>query len=337
MSSRPGGRGRRDVPPVVLAISYPDDAHAVAVLAALDAIGAPVRLLDLADFPHRATLFASYASGGVDLRVRPMIGKEIHLGNVGAAWWRRPRPFDLDGRVPQERRAFAEREWREAILGLWRSMHVPWVNDPFATDVAALKTWQLTLAGRLGFALPRTLVTSDRGEARAFLRGRGSFVCKTLHADPGAWQPTRRVGVGNREAFAAIRHTPVVFQEHVPGVDVRVTVVGRRTFPVEIDARRSAYPDDFRVDFEGSKVRPCRLPATLERRILGMARSLGLSYAAFDLRRRRNGEHVFLEVNPAGQWLLFEQASGLPVTDALARLLASAARRPTARPSPWLP
>ena len=43
---------------------------------------------------------------------------------------------------------------------------------------------------------------------------------------------------------------------------------------------------------------------------------------AFDLRRRDDGVHVFLEVNPAGQWLYVEEATGLPITAAVARLLA---------------
>jgi hypothetical protein len=53
-----------------------------------------------------------------------------------------------------------------------------------------------------------------------------------------------------------------------------------------------------------------------------MAR-LGLAYGAFDLRRReRDGAVLFLEVNPAGQWLYVEEVTGQPITDAMVRLLA---------------
>jgi beta-lactam-binding protein with PASTA domain len=51
---------------------------------------------------------------------------------------------------------------------------------------------------------------------------------------------------------------------------------------------------------------------------------LGLAYGAFDLRRREDGEHVFLEVNPGGQWLYVEDATGLPITEAVAGLLCGA-------------
>jgi glutathione synthase/RimK-type ligase-like ATP-grasp enzyme len=60
----------------------------------------------------------------------------------------------------------------------------------------------------------------------------------------------------------------------------------------------------------------------VERLVRRLVRRLGLVYAAIDLRRRRGGEHVFLEVNPSGQWLGFEERTGQPITRAMARLLA---------------
>jgi glutathione synthase/RimK-type ligase-like ATP-grasp enzyme len=49
---------------------------------------------------------------------------------------------------------------------------------------------------------------------------------------------------------------------------------------------------------------------------------LGLVYAAIDLRLTPDGDHVFLEVNPAGQWLFIEQATGQPISEAIAGVLA---------------
>jgi len=42
------------------------------------------------------------------------------------------------------------------------------------------------------------------------------------------------------------------------------------------------------------------------------------------MRRTPTGEHVFLEVNTAGQWLFVEQATGQPIAEAVAGALASA-------------
>jgi hypothetical protein len=39
------------------------------------------------------------------------------------------------------------------------------------------------------------------------------------------------------------------------------------------------------------------------------------------MRRTPDGRYVFLEINPAGQWLFIEQFSGQQITAALAQLL----------------
>jgi glutathione synthase/RimK-type ligase-like ATP-grasp enzyme len=52
-------------------------------------------------------------------------------------------------------------------------------------------------------------------------------------------------------------------------------------------------------------------------------RRLGLEYGAIDLRLTPDGEYVFFEVNPAGQFLFVEHACGLPISAALAARLAA--------------
>jgi hypothetical protein len=49
---------------------------------------------------------------------------------------------------------------------------------------------------------------------------------------------------------------------------------------------------------------------------------LGLVYGAIDLRRTPEGEHVFLEVNTAGEFLFVQERTGLPIAEAVADWLA---------------
>ena len=48
---------------------------------------------------------------------------------------------------------------------------------------------------------------------------------------------------------------------------------------------------------------------------------LGLVFGAIDLICTPSGEHVFLEVNPGGEWGMLERDLGLPIADAIARAL----------------
>jgi glutathione synthase/RimK-type ligase-like ATP-grasp enzyme len=47
-------------------------------------------------------------------------------------------------------------------------------------------------------------------------------------------------------------------------------------------------------------------------------RRLGLVYGAIDMRRTADGRYVFLEINPAGQWLFIEERTKQPITSAVA-------------------
>ncbi len=49
--------------------------------------------------------------------------------------------------------------------------------------------------------------------------------------------------------------------------------------------------------------------------------ALNLVYGAIDMRLTPDGEYVFLEVNPAGQWLFIEERTGQPITATLANHL----------------
>ena len=51
--------------------------------------------------------------------------------------------------------------------------------------------------------------------------------------------------------------------------------------------------------------------------------AFGLVYGAIDMRLTAEGEYVFLEVNPAGQWLFIEERTGQPITAAVADCLAA--------------
>ena len=49
--------------------------------------------------------------------------------------------------------------------------------------------------------------------------------------------------------------------------------------------------------------------------------SLDLAFGAIDVIRSPDGGHVFLEVNPAGEWGMLERDLGCPIADAIAEAL----------------
>ena len=64
------------------------------------------------------------------------------------------------------------------------------------------------------------------------------------------------------------------------------------------------------------------LPEDLERLVLTYMHSLGLVFGCLDFVEDPDDDFHFLEVNPVGQWLWVEQATGAPISKAVAHYLA---------------
>lgn len=311
---------------VVLVISHPQDGHTKAVMEALVSLGATAHLFDLSDFPRQYRLEARY--DGVQTRayrLRRANGEAIDLGACGASWWRRPQAFVLHDEIQDAtNNTFAYTEATEAFTGLWQALDTFWVNNPAADSNAHRKLFQLRVAQEIGLTIPETLITSDPDLAREFVaqHGIGRTIYKAFSGTREAWRETRLVKEEEVPLMDAVRFAPVIFQRYIEArVDLRVTVVGDDIFPAALYSQQSAYPIDFRMDMAHTRIEAHVLPSAVQERLHALMHRLGIVYGAIDMRMTPEGEYVFLEVNPAGQWLFIEGGSGQPITAALARLL----------------
>jgi hypothetical protein len=294
------------------------------VLAALSRLGARAALLDLALVPRQGAVALGAGGPGPDLTLPS--GEAVRAGEISAVWWRRPvAPVVHDG-LSYAAGHHARLQWEAALHGFVAGLRCRLVNDPWREAKASHKPGQLAAAQRGGLLVPATLVTSDPTAASAFLDALGGpAVAKPLHGtDPTGW--TGLVGPAERARLGALRTAPVILQAEVPGIDVRVTAVGARLFACAIDARATHSPQDFRPAYDDAQVEACRVPDAVAGPLRRLLDGLGLAFAAVDFRvREADGAWHFLEVNPAGQWLGFEARTGLPITQAVAELLAGAA------------
>jgi glutathione synthase/RimK-type ligase-like ATP-grasp enzyme len=317
---------------MIVVISHGNDVHATSVIDLLRRAGDEVLLFDLATLPNRASLTVDYgdcASGYPRLLLRSEEGEERDLSRATGVWWRRPQTADLSDVTNPDIYAFTAGEWHEATSGLWQLMKAPWMNPPARDDVAGRKLLQLQIARELGLSIPRTLVTSDPHKAAAFLDRAPSAhtVFKTFSCTHQVWRETRLVGSAERDALEAVRVAPVIFQEYIPaGVDLRITIVGKRVFSAAIHSASTDYPVDFRMSIGQAHVEPTMLPEPVEGRLIQLMARLEIVYGAFDLRVTPDGEYVFLEVNTAGEFLFVEDRTGLPITAAVAGWLSGRER-----------
>lgn len=309
----------------VLIIAQEDDVHTRAVVREVEQLGRDVVTADLSHFPNRSSLNVRYSCCGHRTVMLDIQGRKHDLSEFGSVWWRRPQQAQISGEIGSEaHRQFAANECAEALAGVWYSLEAFWVNDPAKDQVAHRKVMQLRLAQQLGFDLPDTLITNDPAEAKHFIDSHGyrDVVYKAFSATEDMWRETRRFRPEELNLLDQVKYAPVIFQQYVEAqYDIRITLVGDEIFAAAIHSQETSYPTDFRMDMANAKITPVELPASVQERLRKYRRALGLEYGAVDMRLRPDGKYVFLEINPAGQWLFIEEATQQPIAAAMARLL----------------
>lgn len=288
--------------------------------------GTPCVRWNLDQFPVGSALTYRASSENFDAEI-VTDGRRLALDNVGSIWCRGVQALGFPPELSIADRRFAEAETARALTALYAIVKVAWINHPHCHILANSKPAQLAIARNLGFDVPATVITNDPEVVRDFVaRSKGEIVYKaltqSLDTEPGKSLFTSIMTENALANLDQIRLTPGVFQQFVPkAYELRVTVVGPRLFSAKIDSQsRAETKVDWRhLPFEADGA--VDLPLDIEAKIHAFMKAFGLVYGAFDFIVTPEGRHVFLEVNPAGQYMWIESKLGLPITAALADAL----------------
>lgn len=327
---------------MILIITSKRDGHIDAVANHLNARGAPWVRLNTEDFALNVDLDIHPASGSGVLRVKDS-GREINLHEVSAVWYRKPDPVRLDHFDIGDAAAldYVEAELNEVVHGLYALLDEAfWINNPIHTRIAHRKLLQLKTAARVGFAVPKTIVTNRLASAEQFADTlSGDLAIKSLGAISVMQERagdlvqygifTRRMNRREMEQHGdKIAHMPTLFQEFIDKEsELRITCVGREVFACEIRARHGDLSaDDYRFDTPNLPHRAVDCPDLVDRMHAYMA-AFDLKFGAFDfITPKGGGEPVFLEMNPNGQWAWVQHRTGQDIAQAISRHLIESSK-----------
>jgi hypothetical protein len=333
-------------PKRILIISEASDLHSDAVAWALRKKGHDCELLLTPDFPTLLSLSMRVAPDdrtGLLLMRGPGVIQNDRSEPFDTIWFRRPGLPVLPEDMHPGDRQVALRQCEAFQAGLLafldRGPETFWVN-PLASDATALhKPYQLRSAVRCGLKVPETLISNDPDEIRAFLRKQGGVAAHKL-LRPASW--TARDGERER-VYAAytvpvteeqlpdddvVRLCPGIFQPFLrKSFEVRVACLGDLLAAIRINSQtddRAA--TDWRAGQMHVGMEPYELPDEVAAGCRRLLRDLRLVHASIDFVVDPDGEHVFLEVNPQGQFLFLETRAGLPMLDMFSEFLAAGRR-----------
>ena len=226
--------------------------------------------------------------------------------------------------IPKKDLSFDEQIYRSQWMAFIRNLtifeNIIWLNNPIDTFRGENKILQLKYAQNIGFDCPSTYLgncldmDTITSEKKYIMKSLDTVLLRNYEKEAFVYS-TVMTGEEIMQSYLSL--APVIIQEYLyPKVDLRVTVVGKKTFPVKIVKNGHGIEGDWRKEKENVDFRKIDLPESVEMNCVKIVKELGLSFGGIDL-ILHNNKYYFIEVNPTGEWAWLVNRSGLEIDKAI--------------------
>lgn len=236
--------------------------------------------------------------------------------SIKSIYFRAPVFLRTTGKARPVEEQLKRSQWSAFIRNLIVLDKAVWMNYPVATYQAENKLYQLKIAERCGLTVPETYLGNSLSQNISQSR---MYIIKSLDTalfyEGGREMFTYSTMIKGTELISAeIQLAPVIIQEYLsPKIDLRVTFVNNRLFPVSITQQGGAIEGDWRQSNKDNLTyTPVELPEVIEQQLALLMKRLNLSFGGIDLALVGN-KYYFIEVNPTGEWGWLTSCAGLPI------------------------
>lgn len=301
---------------MILIVSIQDDLHAMAVQRRLAERGYKdcfILECDRISSSHSLRWLSDPCPSNGCIRLED--GTTIEVSSIDVIWWRRVRADQesLDPTLGNHEFDLINNDCRGALAGILNaSFQGTWVSSPTSTDLAADKIYQLSVAEKCGFRIPRTLVSQSISDVKEFAQNLNDrMIVKPVVGAAGPLIFTQFLDKPDELDPSSFELCPAMYQEYIPGTThVRLNCFGDKSFAATIETQELDWRPNLNIPIKAWVV-----PGFLHRRVRDVLDYLGLAMGIIDLKQTPDGEMVWLEVNPQGQFLFLEPLTNTPLTD----------------------
>ena len=331
---------------MILIFTNKEDLHPNPVIDILEKRGAAFFRLNTEALLTDYSFLWRKTCAGIEFEITDLTnGKRCKDAWINAIWDRRPEaPHSLPLRNTKEIDAHNLKEAGGFLSFLrYNLKDIPSIGSIAKDRLAASKMLQYSLAQEMGLIVPDT-VFSNRKEEIIHLCQKYPRICLKSINSSDVWDEENCIDYVfysqvldsdtvqdiPEEAFT---QTVTFAQEYVPkAFELRVTIVGNHIFATRIESQKLA-PDRGGIDWRqgtdhGLELSIFELPMDIADRCAALVKALGLNFGCIDLIVRPDGEYIFLECNPNGQWLWVELATSQKISEAIAEFLMSQEVKP---------
>ncbi len=319
----------------VLIITFSKDNESIPlVIKAIEAQGGKAFRFDTDRFPTEVQLDVYQ---GEQKRIIITDGdQKLDLSEVSSVWYRRMRygqkiPDSMD---KQFRDASIE-ETRRTVRGMIASLKGFHFDKMSNVDLTNNKQLQLQVAREVGLLTPRTLTSNNPEAVKQFAQEchEQGIITKMVSSFAIFGEQgeefvvfTNPITDDDLKNLEGLRFCPMTFQENVPkALELRTTIVGHRVFTAAVDSQQlEGATYDWRKEGRAlnNAWKPYDLPEDVEKKLLKLMAYFGLNYGAIDIIVTPDNQHIFLEINPVGEFFWLELFSPhFPISQAIAEIL----------------
>lgn len=265
-------------------------------------------------------------------------GLEVRGSEITAVWDRRPVPPSellLKNNVAIDKHNLMEACGFLSFLRYYLK-DIPSIGNIVNDRVAASKMLQYKVATEIGFVIPQTVFSNEKDPFVKMAKKHEALVLKPIENSDIWFEETGLdyVFYAQKVPSGAVADVPetaftqtVTFAQNYveKAFELRVTVVDSEVFACKIDSQAQK-EDQGKVDWRqgydyGLKHSVFDMPKEVSENCKLFLKKMGLRFGCFDFIVTPEGQYVFLECNPNGQWLWIELETGLSISTAIARSL----------------
>lgn len=224
--------------------------------------------------------------------------------NLRAVYFRAPVFLRSSKKYTVEEQLYRS-QWNAFIRNLVIFKKAHWINYPPHTYEAENKIYQLNVAKNVGLDVPNTILTNYNTTS---IKEKEKYIVKSI--DTALFYDNEiemfaysEIVMGSLIKQSELSQAPVIIQELLKDkLDIRVTVIGEKIFPVAISENGHNIVGDWRKnDKDKLQYMSIELPSDIVSKIKSLMRTLGLKFGGVDL-ALSNGKYYFIEINPTGEW-----------------------------------
>lgn len=249
------------------------------------------------------------------------------IENFHSVWFRRTRLPHIEG-LKAEEKQYILNEYDSLLKNIFSSLNTNWLSEPKYVYNAENKVLQLKLAKKVGFNIPKTIITNDKEKIKEFyIENNQDIIIKPLaqtrvnYRNNAAFIFTNIVKKELIDSIEQYDINPCIFQENIKkAYEIRVTVIGEKVFASSIYSQSNA---NTKVDWRKEKLNFNieELPKHVINKCLQLLKELNIKFGAIDIIKTPNGDYIFLEINPNGQWAWIEMQTGQKMSDEIIKFL----------------